>query len=217
MTTTTTPRTDGDRFVLRDVSWERYVALRDDPSQMRVRMTYFHGVLELMSPSGPHERINRLLEHFLFAWCEVQSIPVASYGSTTYRHEMQEAGLEPDSCYYIEHEAEMRNREEVDLRIDPPPDLAIEVDIRAKSVGRLPIYAALGVPEVWRTNGEWLKLYLLVDGAYAEADSSRVLPEFPLNSVLERLARRTEEDEITLIREFRTWAAAQKPSAGSDA
>ncbi len=206
---------DGDCIVLRDISWERYLELRDDPAQMRVRMTFHNGVLELMSPSGPHERINRLLEGLLRAWCEGQNISLASFGSTTYRLEKSKAGLEPDSCYYIEHAAEMRNREEVDLSIDPPPDLAIEVDIRASSLGRLPIYASLGVPEVWRTNGEWLKIYRLEEAAYVEVPASLSLPGFSSTAVMQFLERRNE-DEISLIREFRTWAAAQTPSAGSD-
>lgn len=213
MSTVTATRTDGDRFVLRDVSWERYIDLRDDPTQLRVRMTYFRGVLELMSPSGPHERINRLLEGLLRAWCEAQNIPVAGYGSTTYRREQSEAGLEPDSCFYIEHEAVIRNHEEVDLSIDPPPDLSIEVDIRASSIGRLPIYAALSVPEVWRTNGDWLKIYRLEEGEYVEVPASVSLPGFSAVQAMKFLARRTEQDETTLIREFRAWAASQKPSA----
>jgi Uma2 family endonuclease len=213
MTATAIKTTDGERFVLHDVSWDLYVSLRDDPTQTRVRMTYHRGVLELMSPSGPHEKIKRILEKFIDVWCEVHNFSMASFGSTTYRSEANKSGLEPDTCFYFENEPLVRNREDIDLRSDPPPDLAIEVDINSSSVGRLPIYAGLGVPEVWRTDGEWLKVYRLKHGLYEELTESEALPDLPLWKLTEFLARRLETDELTLIREFRVWAATQKPSA----
>jgi Uma2 family endonuclease len=157
----TTAQTDGDYVVLRNVSWELYQALRDDPERDGVRMTYYQGVLELMSPSGPHERLNRTLGGLVETWCEAHEIPYANFGSTTYREEHAKAGLEPDTCYYIQHEAEMRNNEEVDLSRDPPSDLALEVDIKSSTKGRMPIYAELGVPEVWRLTADSLRMYRL--------------------------------------------------------
>ncbi len=210
-------QSDGDRIVLRDISWERYTQLRDDPAQMRIRMTFHNGVLELLSPSGPHERIKRLIEGLVTAWCEAQEIAVASFGSTTCRSEPKKSGLEPDTCFYIENEPRVRNHEDLDLQFDPPPDLSIEIDISASSLGRLPVYLGLRVPEVWRTNGVWLKIYCLANHGYEAVSASLALPGFQPEKLLEFLARRTEIDEITLIREFRTWAATQKPSSGSDA
>lgn len=212
MSTATNPRTDGDRFVMRDVSWERYVDLRDDPTQLRVKMTYFRGVLELMSPPGPHERINRVLERLIDAWCEIHGIPSKAFGSTTYRRQDHAAGLEPDSCYYIQSAELLGAIEELDLTIDPPPDLAIEVDITSSSSGRLPMYAALGVPEVWRTNGEWLRVYHLVGNEYREASESEALPGLPIGDFMDFIRRRNDTNSLQFIREFRTWAASPKPS-----
>lgn len=213
MSTTAAPRTDGDRFVMRDVSWERYVSLRDDPTQYRVKMTYFRGVLELMSPSGPHERINRILEKLVGIWCEVFELPLLEFGSTTYRRENHAAGLEPDSCFYIQSAGLIGAKEDLDLTIDPPPDLAIEVDITSSSAGRLPVYAAIGVPEVWRTNGDWLRVYRLVSEQYEEVMESDALRGLPLPEFVEFLRRRGESNTPAYIREFRAWAASQKPSA----
>ena len=213
MSTATIAKTDGDRIVLRDISWQRYLELRDDPAQMRVRMTYHQGVLELMSPSGPHESIKRSLEQMIDCWCEVHDIPFKAFGSTTYRRQDQAAGLEPDSCYYIQSVELIGEKEELDLTIDPPPDLAIEVDIASSSSGRLPIYAALGVPEVWRTNGDWLRVYNLIEGQYAERVESETLTGLPLKELIAFVRRRTEFSSLQLIREFRAWAATQKPSA----
>lgn len=208
---------DGDCIVLRDISWERYIELRDDPAQTRIRMTYHHGVLELMSPSGPHEKIKRLLEQLIDAWCEVHKIRAIPFGSTTYRDEGAEAGLEPDSCYYVQNATVIGDKEDLDLEVDPPPDLAIEVDITRNSVGRLPIYADLGVPEIWRTNGDWFRIYRLVNQGYIEVSQSEVFPDLPMIDFVRFLRERKAFELTSLVPEFRIWAAAQKPSAGSDA
>jgi Uma2 family endonuclease len=189
---------------LRNVSWELYTQLRDDPERDHVYMTYFRGGLELMSPSGPHERMKRILEGLVTAWFEERELPYASFGSTTYRRKDRESGLEPDTCFYIEHETQVRDHENVDLERDPPPDLALEVDIRSSSQGRLPIYAQLGVPEVWRTNGEWLTFYQLDETReYREIPVSEALPGLTPELVLRFLQQRYELDELSLLRGFR--------------
>lgn len=213
MSTATTAKTDGDRFVLRDVSWDRYIALRDDPAQMRVRMIYFQGVLELMSPSGPHEQIKRLLERLIDAWCDVHEIPAIPYGSTSYRKQKNAVGLEPDSCYYVQNAVRLGGKSEIDLLVDPPPDLAVEVDLTSSSLDRLPIYAALGVPEVWRTDGDWFQIYRLAGDRYLEVPHSEVVYTLPISGFVTFLQRSNEWDVTALIREFRAWAASQKPSA----
>ena len=118
-------------------------------------------------------------------------------------------GLEPDNCYYIEHESAVRDRDEVDLAIDPPPDLAVEVDVTARSIDRMPIYAALGVSELWRWHEDKLHMLRLdSDGQYIEESASRALPGFPCERLTELIKRRTAADETTLIREFRAACQA---------
>lgn len=200
----TATRSDGGSVFLQNVSWELYTQLRDDPERDRVRMTYQQGVLELMSPSGPHERINRILERLIGVWCEVHEIPMASFGSTTYRSERRRLGLEPDSCFYFENEAAVRGHEEIDLTIQPPPDLAIEVDISSSSTRRMSIYAGLGVPEVWRTDGEGLWMFHLDEsGEYVEIAESQALARLRPEDLTSFLAKRLELDDTTLGRQFR--------------
>jgi Uma2 family endonuclease len=196
---------DGDRILLRNVSWELYTELRDDPERDRVRMTYRHGVLELMSPSSPHERIKRILELLVTCWCRHHRLPLGSFGSTTYRLQEKESGLEPDSCFFIENEEAVRRSEEVDLTIQPPPDLAIEVEISHSAQSRMDIYADLGVPEVWRTNGVRLNMLRLVDGAYEPIPESMALPGLRPSDLLHFVGMRFELDETSLADAFDAW------------
>ncbi|MEO8892528.1 MAG: Uma2 family endonuclease, partial [Coleofasciculaceae cyanobacterium] len=71
------------------------------------------------------------------------------------------AGKEPDSCYYIQNEAQVRGKIELDFTVDPPPDLALEIDITSSSINQLEIYADLGIPEVWRYDGRTIHFYQL--------------------------------------------------------
>jgi Uma2 family endonuclease len=193
------------RVLLRKATWEQYVSLRDVDENRHTRMTFDRGSLELMSPTGLHERVRILIGHCLFVWFEETQIPSQSRGSTTFRREDLERGLEPDNCFYIQHESAIRDRDEIDLTIDPPPDLAVEVDITSSSINRLSIYAALGVPEVWRWHDDRLRVLLLNrDGTYSEVIASQALPGFPFNQMVELIQRRMFVDDLTFIREFRT-------------
>ncbi len=198
-------REQGDSHVwLSDVPWEDYVRLRDIPASRNVRMTYDEGSLELMSPSKLHERIAELLGRLIAAWTEERAIPVHGCGTTTFRREDRQKGLEPDKCYYIQHLAEVRDREQLDLTMDPPPDLVIEVDVTSPSRRRFPIYARLGVPEVWLWQDGRLRFFLLNEtGRYAVADDSAGLPGFPQWIAEQLVAQRLEKDDTALVREFR--------------
>jgi Uma2 family endonuclease len=110
---------------LSGVSWDDYVRLRGIPESRNVRMTYDEGSLELMSPSKLHERIAELLGRLIAAWTEESTVPVQGCGTMTFQREDRQKGLEPDKCYYVQHLPDVRNREELDLTIDPPPDLVI--------------------------------------------------------------------------------------------
>jgi len=187
-------------------TWNTYVALRDDDQNRHVRMTFDDGRLELMSPNKSHERVGHLIGRFIDVWTYELGIDIQSCGTTTFRRQDLKRGLEPDKCYYIAHEAVVREREECDLSIDPPPDLAIEVDVTSGSLDRMAIYAALGVPEVWRWSAEIITVYLLGDdGTYREVRGSRALPGFPLERIAALLGRRSASSETVLVREFVTW------------
>ena len=192
------------RVWLWGVSWEDYVRLRAIPESRNVRMTYNEGSLELMSPSKMHERIGELLGRLVAAWTEERGIAVQGCGSTTFRREDLQKGLEPDKCYYLQHLDNVRDRDELDLALDPPPDLVIEVDVTSPSRHRFPIYAKLGVPEVWLWRKDTLRFFLLGDNRqYAESDEGVALPGFPRQLAEQLLAKARATDDTALLREFR--------------
>ncbi len=196
--------------VLTQIDWNKYLELRDEDANRKVKMTYNRGWLELMSPGRLHERMSELVARLVLEWTVENDVPIQSGGQTTLNRKDLERGLEPDKCYYIEHEAAMRARDESDLTVDPPPDLVLEVDVWSTSKVRMPIYAAMGVPEVWRWKDESLVVFRLnEDGQYVETSQSECLPGFPLDHVTELLHQRREIDETTLSRTFRQWIRDQ--------
>jgi Uma2 family endonuclease len=198
------------RFVFRDADWQTYQAFLEALGDRPVRLTYDRGRLELMTLSHGHERCSNLLGRFIEALTEELDMPAQSGGSTTFNREDLDRGLEPDQCYYLENEPKVRDKHEIDLSVDPPPDLAVEVDISRSSLNRMGIYAALGVPEIWRYDGETLQVYQLgPDGEYVQATRSRHFPFLPLEEVTAFLRRRTEMSETSLVRTFRAWVREQ--------
>lgn len=193
-------------IVLRGVPWQTYVALRDIPENWHVRMTYDGGVLEMMSPGKRHENHAELLGALVRAFAEELDIDIQGCRTMTFKREDLEKGLEPDNCYYIQHEAQVRAKDEIDFSADPPPDLAIEIDVTTKSVGKMPIYAAFRVPEVWRYDGDRLEvLTLAASGEYEPRGESIALAGLPLAEVERILKKGRTASEIKLVRAFRRW------------
>jgi Uma2 family endonuclease len=192
--------------VLQSVSWGAFEALVADLGERRGRIAYDQGTLEIMSPSRPHESLKRLIGRLIEAFTEEMSLDILSCSSTTLKSGFQKKGVEPDECYYVQNEAAVSNREELDLSRDPPPDLVVEIDITRTSLDRRSIYAALGVPEVWVHNGKELQVLRLgEDGRYRTSPSSGVFPGLPLDEVSRFLALRKSMKETALVRAFRAW------------
>ena len=180
-----------DRVVLRNVPWEYYARLRDDEANRHLRMSYLKGALELTSPRYRHERSAARLGQFVMKLAEVLDIPCTESRSTTFRREDEGAGKEANTSFYLAQKQEIRDKDEIDLTLDPPPDLAIEVDDSSSSPNKLAIYAALRVPEVWRYDASSASLWfgrLQSDGAYRSLDRSECLPMLTPEKVLEALA-----------------------------
>jgi hypothetical protein len=128
----------------------------------------------------------------------------------TSRNVKMRRALEPDDCYWIEHEPLVRGRGELDLDVDPPPDLSLEIEISRSALDRMGIYAALKVPEVWRWDGATLTVNLLTGrGTYRVSKRSKAFPFLPVDEFAAFL-KRTDLSETKLIREFRTWVRAHK-------
>lgn len=238
MTTLTTPRTSypattppqqaalesaclthENRNLLHGIDWATYLRLRHHEDNHALRMTYDSGRLEIMLPSRLHERANWLLGRFIECWFEELDLPLDAGGSTTYMLEGLEKGLEPDNCYYIQNEAAVRGKDQIDLTIDPPPDLAVEVEVSSPLLSKLPVYAAIRVPEIWHwRNGQIHVLLLNADGNYAESSESRCLPGFPLTEAARLIELRHDLDVMSLLREFRKWVRQYRspdaPSGG---
>jgi Uma2 family endonuclease len=193
------------RLLLSEVGWSTYDRLLHDLEGRHLRFNFDRGQLEIMTVSAEHERIKKLLARLLETLTEVLNVPILSLGNTTFRREDAARGLEPDECWYVGHEAQMRERDAIDLLIDPPPDLVIELEISRSVLDRMEIYAALGVPEVWRCDGRNLTVAILTGEGYAESDHSPTFPNIPLSGIVEHLNLRSQADETSIIRAFRAW------------
>ena len=160
-------------FVRSGVSWAEYVAFCDSLGERRVRVTYDRGEMEFMTVSALHQGIKRIIALLLGVIIEELDIKIVGYGNLTMRREDIERGLEPVDCYWLTHAEQMRGRREIDFRTDPPPDLVVEIEISRTALNRLGIYAALGVPEVWRCDNQRLRVCVRGDDPrYTEVPSS---------------------------------------------
>jgi Uma2 family endonuclease len=201
---------DEQRFLLSAVSWQTYDSILKALGDRHIRLTYDRGTLELMTLSYRHERFGRLLGRMIDILTLELDLPVQGGGSTTFRRQDLDRGLEPDQCFYLANQPRIQGKEEIDLTVDPPPDLAIEVDITRSSLDRMGIYAALGVPEIWRFEGRSLQVYgLQADGTYAPVASSPSFPFLPMTGVARFLIEGATSDETPWIRSFRDWIRAE--------
>jgi Uma2 family endonuclease len=195
-----------DRVLLREISWQTYQFLvKDFEKQPAIRLTYDRGLLEIRMPLDQSETYKKLLGRLVEALTEELDIEIRSLGSRTCDREDLSRGLEPDQCYYIQNESVVWGKTQINLSTVPPPDLAIEIDITSSSLNRLEIYAHLGVPEVWRYDGQSLRMYGLGGGQYQICGASIAFP-FLTSSDLQRfLELRKTTKENALIGLFREW------------
>jgi len=202
----------GQRLVLFGVPWSTYERLlRAFAERPGIRLTYDRGTLELMTLSHEHENRGHLLGRLVVALTEELSLPLKGGGSTTFRRRKRQRGLEPDECYWIAREAQVRGKTEIDLRRDPPPDLALEIDVTRSSLDRLAIYAALQFSEVWRLEEPNLVCYLLDAGRYATSTTSRTFPGLAVADLTTFLKLSGQMDENAIIRQFRAWVPQHFP------
>lgn len=202
------------RVVLTNVSWETYERLLADYLDRSVpHFTYDRGLLEIVSPLPEHEQINRAISLFVDVLAGETDVDLVNLGSTTFKREDLGRGFEPDTCFYVQNEARMRGKTRLDLTTDPPPDLVIEIDITSPSLNKFPIYARMGVREVWRRDGERVAIFVLRKDGYAEVVESTVLP--PLSGpVIWRFAEeRRSMGSATWVRRVREWARGSRETS----
>lgn len=199
-----------DRVILHNISWQTYRSLVNDFEQEpAIRLTYDLGTLEIRMPLDPHETFKKLLGRLIEAATEELGLEIRSLGSRTCDREDLTKGLEPDQCYYIQHETEVRGVAQIDLAHYPLPDLAVEIDITSSSLNRLAIYSALGVPELWRFDGERLTIYTLQGEGYILSPTSLALPPLVASDIERFLQLQPTTGENSLIRQFRQWIASR--------
>lgn len=200
------------RVILENISWETYERLlAEHPESAGPRFTYDNGRLEIMVLSFEHEEPNRTLALLIDLVAAESEINLRRAGSNTFKREDLRKGFEPDSCFYFQSAARIKGRRRrLDLRIDPPPDLVIEIDVTSSSLPRFPILAGVGVPEVWRYDGERVHFFALEEGSYVAIAQSLALPPLTPELATDFLEANDELDSTDWTRAVRDWAGKQR-------
>ncbi|RUR78276.1 Uma2 family endonuclease [Chlorogloeopsis fritschii PCC 9212] len=199
----------GQRVLLQDVNWQEFETILADLGEHRAtRIAYDRGILEIMTPLPEHEYDKEIIGDLLKALLEELNIEFISLGSTTFKNQAMAQGIEPDQCFYIKNEARVRGKKRLDLTVDPPPDLALEVDVTSRT--HLNIYEALKVPELWRFDKGKLQINLLQDGRYVESQESLNFPNLPLIKVIPQyLEQSRTAGRNGTLKAFRLWVREQ--------
>lgn len=195
----------GQRVMLRNVSWQQFEAILLALGEHRItRLAYSKGTLEIMAPLPEHEQTKVVIADLLKVLLDELDQDWEPLGSSTFRREDMLAGIEPDECFYIQNHALMIGRERIDLSIDPPPDLAIEVDVTSST--QISAYEALQIPEIWRYQNQQLQIYVLCSGKYIQSNNSPNFPDFPVvEGISQFLAISRTDGTRPALRAFRAW------------
>jgi Uma2 family endonuclease len=205
-----TTEIDGDQcVVLRDIGWKGYTTLlkvrgeRSDP-----RMVYLDGSLLLLSPSYFHERLKELLGCFIMILVEELEIPCLMAGSTTFRRRAKRGGVEGDETYYLTNLDRIRGKKKINLKVDPPPDLAIEVVVSHDADDAVEVYRRFRVPEVWICDENQLTILVLqLDGQYVPSERSHAFSLLRASEIHSWVTRSQDGSDTAWIKELRRWIA----------
>ena len=197
----------GQRWLLQNIRWDKFEQILDELGDARAaRLAYYKGTLEIMVPLAGHERQKVIIGNLVEIMLEEFDIEFAPFGSTTFKREDMDAGVEPDECFYIRNEAAVRGRDRIDLNTDPPPDLAIEIDVTSGSQIKKNSYQTLGVPELWIYDGRSLQINVLRNRKYVEVYQSQIFSDLPIVEVIPRyLDQSKREGRNVAIKAFRAW------------
>jgi Uma2 family endonuclease len=207
---------DGQRFLLRNIGWDGYESLLRIVGDQPVRLTYDRGDVELMSPLAKHERKKSLLGQFVRVLARELQLPVMPMGSSTWKREDLDRGLEADESFYLGDLDRLADPDLIDLAVDPPPDLAIEIEITKSALARISIYAALGVLELWRYDGQTLKVMIRQgDGTYRQSEQSLAFPNVRIDALADFLNQEEIRDENAILDQFTTWVRDEIAKRGN--
>jgi Uma2 family endonuclease len=193
-----------------NVSWEEYEDLLEEVGEASgLRISYDEGTLNVMTLSVKHEYYERFIEKMLVCVIVRLGVNIRSFGSATMRKQKKRKGNEPDLCFYVQTADAIGNRIELDFEIDPPPDVAVEIDIPHDSRKKFSIYAGLEVPELWRFNGDALTIHLLDEERYEEVEASRALPMLTSEILTQFLTQLRDEGDFKTLIAFDEWLQTQ--------
>ena len=197
---------DGATITFPRVTWEEYEELLEQlDDRPGIHLSYYHGELTAMPLSAEHENRARFIDKLITVLSLTLRINIRSFGSWTMKKIEKQAGKEPDACFYVQTAAAIGNRLDLDFMVDPPPDIAVEVDIHHKTKDQLLIYAALGIPELWVFEKGRLTIHLLEQEQYVEAETSHALPMLTANILTDFITRLTKDGEFQTLLAFDEW------------
>jgi len=201
----------GGALILNDVSWEDFEQLLSDlGDSYAVRISYDRGRLEIMSSSSIHEMYKDLLLRLACLLAEELDLILESRGSTTFKQKEFARAIEPDTCFYVQNASRIIGRSRIDLSVDPPPDIVVEIDVSHESTTKHAIYAGMRVPELWCYDEREAHIYHLMDEGYVEMSASRALPVITSEVLTRFLAQSKTEGQSATLRSFREWLHAQR-------
>ncbi len=194
------------RILLDNITWETYESLLQAHCDRSIpRFTYDRGQLEIMSPSIEHEELKDTVTLLVNTLAEEMGINTRSFGSATFRRADLQRGFEPDGCFYVQSVTRIQGRTELDLTVDPPPDLVIEIDLTSPSLPKFPIFAQLGVPEVWRADGSQMHIFCLEGGQYVAHAESSILIGITAEVITRFVRESSTLDRLTWLHRVRAW------------
>ncbi len=195
----------GQQLLLQDISWQDFEEILEELGEHRSsRISYSNGVLEIMVPLPEHEKDKEIIGEMVRILLDQLEIDFEPLGSTTFKNEQMTQAVEPDACFYIKNYQEVIGKDRLNLSIDPPPDLAIEIDITNRT--QLDNYLLLGVPELWRYTRKGFEIKLLEEKGYIESKTSPNFPEIPIIELIERHVKQAQtEGRSKAIRAFKKW------------
>jgi Uma2 family endonuclease len=198
----------GQRVVVEEVNWPTFEAIVEELGEHRgTRVAYSKGTLEIVVPLPEHEKSKVIISDLVKVLLDELDMPWESLGSTTFRRKDMAAGIEPDDCFYIQHQALMVGKDRIDLMVDPPPDLVIEVDVT--STTELQAYEALRVPEIWRYHNRTLQIHVWHGGQYVASPNSPTFPQIPVTEGIVQFVEMSRMiGTAATLRAFRQWVRA---------
>ncbi|MCC5617359.1 Uma2 family endonuclease [Nostoc sp. CHAB 5836] len=195
----------GQQMLLKDISWQQLEDILEEMGEKRAaRISYSDGWLEIMVPLPEHEKDKEYIGELVRILLDQLQIDFEPFGSTTLKNERMRQAVEPDTSFYIQNQAAIIGKNRIDLNIDPPPDLAIEIDITSRT--RFENYEVLGVPELWRHTQQGLEILLLQEGKYIKSESSPNFPDIPIIELVNEYVQQCLTiGRSQAMRNFRDW------------